>query len=74
MQALADTTGLPVDVSADPEGAALGAAYMARATAGLEPDLSGAGRWARTARRVEPRPDWVGPCTDRYDRFREAVA
>ena len=73
MQALADTTGLPVDVAAVPEGAALGAAYMARATAGLEPDLSGAGQWARTARRVEPRSDWVVSCDGRYQRFRELV-
>jgi xylulokinase len=73
MQALADTTGLPVDVSAVTEGAALGAAYMARVTAGLEPDLSGAGRWARTARRVEPRPDWAEACDVRYARFREVA-
>ena len=32
MQALADVTGLPVEVSAVPEGAALGAAYQARVT------------------------------------------
>ena len=73
MQALADTTGLPVDVSAVAEGAALGAAYMARVTAGLEPDLSAAGRWARTDRQVQPRPDWVGPCEGRYRRFREVA-
>ena len=69
MQALADVTGLPVDVSAVPEGAALGAAYQARVTAGLEPDTSGSTRWARIGRRVEPRPAWTGPCTDRYAAF-----
>ncbi|MEL7207484.1 MAG: FGGY-family carbohydrate kinase, partial [Actinomycetota bacterium] len=74
MQALADTTGLPVDVAALPEGAALGAAYMARATAGLEPDLSGAGRWARTDHRVEPRSAWAAACDHRYARFRELTA
>ena len=42
MQALADTTGLPVAVQAVPEGAAIGAAYLARMSAGLEDDL-GAG-------------------------------
>ena len=36
MQTLADGTGLPVDVAAVPEGAALGAAFLARCVAGLE--------------------------------------
>ena len=36
VQALADCTGLPVDVVAVPEGGALGAAFLARVTAGLE--------------------------------------
>ena len=34
--ALADATGCPADVVAAPEGAALGAAFLARLTAGLE--------------------------------------
>lgn len=70
MQALADCTGLPVDVAAVPEGAALGAAYLARVTAGLEPDITGAGRWARSRERVEPRAGWVEACDRRYRRFR----
>ena len=40
VQCLADATELPVDVVAVPEGGALGAAYLARATAGLEPSAS----------------------------------
>ena len=61
MQALADATGLPVDVTAVPEGAAKGAAWLARVGAGLESgDLAEARRWAHTGRRVEPRPDWDG--------------
>lgn len=71
MQALADATGLPVDVVAVPEGAALGAAFMARCVAGLEPSMADASRWARTARTVEPDPAWVEPCTERYLRFRD---
>ena len=78
MHALADTTGLPVDVVAVPEGAALGSAFQARCTAGLEASESpfGAGladgrRWARTGRRVEPDDRWVGPAAQRYERFRE---
>jgi xylulokinase len=74
MQALADCTGLPVDAVAVPEGAALGAAYMARVVAGLEPDASGAGRWAKVGRRVEPDPAWIGPAAVRYGSFRELTA
>ena len=37
VQAVADATGLPVDVVAVPEGGALGAAWLARQAAGLEP-------------------------------------
>jgi xylulokinase len=71
MQALADATGLPVHVAAEPEGAARGAAFLARMAAGLESDLNEAARWARTRAVVDPRPDWVGPVGDRYRRFLE---
>ena len=70
MQALADCTGLPVDVAAVPEGAALGAAFIARCVAGLEASMTDASRWAATARTVEPRPDWLAPADERYHRFR----
>ena len=73
MQALADTTGLPVDVSNHPMGAALGAAFMGRVAAGLEPDMSAARAWARTGRRIEPRPDHATAADHRYRRFREAL-
>ena len=78
MRAVADATGLPVDVVAVPEGAALGSAFMARCVAGLEESESpfGAGmadarRWARTGRRVEPDDRWAAPAATRYQRFRE---
>ena len=71
MQALADVTGLPVDVQAVPDGAAIGAAFLARMSAGLEDDLGQAARWARTGHRVLPRDDWAGPAEGRYARFRE---
>lgn len=81
MHAVADTTGLPVDVVAVPEGAALGSAFMARCVAGLEasdspfgPGMADGRRWASTGRRVEPDPCWVGPATDRYHRFRALTA
>jgi xylulokinase len=69
MQALADATGVSVHVAATPEGAACGAAFLARVAGGLETDVNGAERWARTGRVVEPDPQWVAPMDDRYRRF-----
>ena len=54
MQGVADATGLPVDTVAVAEGSALGAAYIARWTAGLESSLDGAQRWARVGRGWSP--------------------
>jgi xylulokinase len=71
MQALSDATGLPVEVSAVPEGAALGAAFLARMAAGLETSTADAARWASTERVVEPDPAWTDPTQDRYARFLE---
>ncbi len=73
MQAIADATGLPVEVSAVPEGAALGAAFLGRMAAGLESSLADAARWASTERTVEPNPAWKGPMEDRYGRFLEVA-
>jgi xylulokinase len=73
MRALADCTGLPVDVAAVPEGAALGSAFVARCVAGLEPAMTDARRWARTGRTVEPDPAWVEAAAGRYERFRSAT-
>ena len=64
-------TGLPVDVVTVPEGGAYGAAYLARVSAGLEPDASGAGRWASIDHRVEPDPAATDGCRSRYARFRD---
>lgn len=74
VQAIADATGVPVDVVAVPEGAALGAAFQARVVAGLEANANDARRWARTGHRVEPDPAWAGPVADRYDSFRTHTA
>lgn len=68
---LAYCTGLPVDVVAIPEGAALGAAFLARIGAGLERSTNDAARWARTARRVEPDPRWAQAGDARYEAWRE---
>jgi xylulokinase len=74
LQAIADATGLPVDVVAVPEGAALGSAFQARVVAGLETSGNDARRWARTSHRVDPDPAWVGCVADRYARFRSETA
>ena len=71
MQAVADATGLPVDAVAVPEGAALGAAFLARLVAGLETDFAVSTRWARTGRRIEPDPVWAAAAAARFGRFEE---
>ena len=71
MQAIADATGLPVEVSGVPEGAALGAAFLARMAVGLESSIADAARWASVERIVEPNPAWTEPMEDRYRRFLE---
>ncbi|HWD53148.1 MAG TPA: FGGY-family carbohydrate kinase [Acidimicrobiales bacterium] len=69
MAAVADTTGLPVDTVGVPEGAALGAAYLARMAAGLETSLEGSARWSSPGRRIEPDPAWRQAADARYRRF-----
>jgi xylulokinase len=71
MQAIADATGLAVAVSAVPEGAALGAAFLGRIAAGLETSTADAARWAATERVVEPDPAWADALRERYARFLE---
>ncbi len=71
MQAIADATGRPVAVSGVAEGAALGAAFLARIAAGLETTIADASRWVATERTVEPDPAWAVAIEDRYQRFLE---
>ncbi|OBI42945.1 xylulose kinase [Mycobacterium kyorinense] len=71
MQAVADATGLPVHVSAVAEGAALGAAFLARLAVGLESSMTDAARWASTECVVEPDPAWTSATDERYHRFLE---
>ena len=71
MQAIADATGVPVDVSGVAEGAALGAAFLARMAIGLETSVTDAARWASVERVVEPAADWTSAVEDRYARFLE---
>jgi xylulokinase len=74
MQAIADATGRPVEVSAVAEGAALGAAFLGRMAAGLESSINDGARWAATERIVDPRPAWADAVDDRYRRFLELGA
>jgi xylulokinase len=71
---LASCTGLPVDVVAVAEGAALGSAFIARCVAGLETRMSDGSRWARVARRIEPDDRWVAAAKVRYEQFRALTA
>ena len=71
VQALADVTGLPAHVAADPEGAARGAAFLGRLAAGLEAGAEDAARWARTGRIVDPDPRWAFEADIRYAMFLE---
>ena len=70
VHAVADCTGLPVQCTAVPEGAALGSAFLARLAAGLEDGvMTDARRWARAGRTVDPDPAWADPLEARYQRF-----
>ena len=70
VQALADCTGLPVQCTKVPEGAALGSAFLARLAAKLEDGvMTDARRWARPGRTVEPDPRWAEALERRYQRF-----
>lgn len=71
MAGVADGTDLPVDLVAVPEGAAYGAAFVARVAAGLETSTGEAGRWASTGRRVTPDAAWVPAVRERYRTFVE---
>ena len=73
LRALCEVLGAPVLPMAVPEGAALGAAFLARMAAGLETSLSDAGRWSRWAAPVEPRPEWAEAAGERYERWAEGL-
>jgi xylulokinase len=71
LQALADATRLPVSVAGVAEGAALGAAFLARMAIGHESSVTDAARWASVERVVEPDETWTSAVEDRYGRFLE---
>src|SRR5579875_3035887 len=69
LQALAEVLGQAVVPMAVPEGAALGAAFLARMAAGLETSLADAARWARWGPPAEPRPQWAEAAGERFERW-----
>ena len=71
MAAVADATNLPVETVTVPDGAARGAAFLARMAAGLETSLDHSSRWASVSRRIDPDPAWVPASDVRYRRFCE---
>ncbi len=73
LQAVADVLGQPVLPMAVPEGAALGAAWLARMAAGLETSISDGQRWARWSAPVEPRREWSEAAAERYQQWREGL-
>jgi xylulokinase len=73
LQAVADVLGQPVLPMAVPEGAALGAAWLARMAAGLETSISDGQRWARWSAPVEPRREWSKAAAERYQQWREGL-
>lgn len=60
MQLQADLLGCPVEVSAEPETTALGAAALAGLALGVWPDLPALARHLRRGARYEPGPDRAG--------------
>ncbi len=71
MQAIADATGRPVELSKVADGAALGAAFLGRMAIGKESSIADARRWAGTDRVIEPDSGWTAPIEQRYQRFLE---
>jgi xylulokinase len=74
IRAIADATGLPVEVSKVAEGAALGAAFLGRMAVGLESSITDVARWAAVERIVQPHPAWTESMEQRYRRFLELSA
>jgi len=71
MQFQADVTGIPVEVAAETETTALGAAYLAGLTIGIWNDYPEIDRLRRSGRRFEP--TWsVSQRNDLYARWQEA--
>ena len=51
------------------EGAALGAAFLARMATGIESSFDGADAWARVGRRIEPDAAWAAAASRRFEQF-----
>ncbi|MGC8627151.1 MAG: xylulokinase [Acidimicrobiales bacterium] len=69
LQAIADVLGLAVVPAVASEGAARGAAFLARMALGLETSTDSAARWASWSAPVVPRSEWVAAAGRRYERW-----
>ena len=72
MQFQSDVTGIPVDVAAETETTALGAAYLAGLTAGFWKDLDEVDQLRSSGNRFEPRYS-TEQRDELFGRWREAV-
>ena len=73
LQAIADVLGAPVAPMVVPEGAALGAAFLARMAVGRENSMDDAARWARCSVPVVPDPAWMSAADERYQLWRHGL-
>jgi xylulokinase len=73
LQAIADVLGAPVAPMVVAEGAALGAAFLARMAIGREGSMDDAARWARYSAPVVPDPVWTSAVDERYQLWRHGL-
>ena len=73
LQAIADVLGGPVAPMTVPEGAALGAAFLARMAIGRESSMDDAARWASCSAPVVPDPGWASAVDERYQLWRQGL-
>jgi xylulokinase len=73
VRAIADAVGVPVAIPNHRSGAARGAAFIARVTAGLEARPEDAVRWAGVTREIEPNPRWTSSTAERYGLYRSLI-
>jgi len=71
LRIVASVLGVPLELTASPEGSAFGAALLAGVRAGTFADAHDAvARCVRPTGRVDPDPAWASAYAEAYDRFR----
>ena len=69
LQAIADTTGVEVHPVAEPKGAALGGAFLARQMVSEQDVVPSAGAWEAMGTPIEPRSEYFDAAQGRYETF-----